>query len=87
MALADHDPRYEGSFIVELWRDAKTDFVPKTAIVSNNKVFVDDGSVQQVMGGIQLYSHGEPFSFGYHYLKRITGRGGEILWKNWDIEE
>lgn len=87
MALSDHSPCYQGPYTVELWRGANTDNVPSSASVSENTVSVSIGTVQQVMGGIQMYSAGQPFYWGYKFLKKITGRSGEVLWKNWDKEE
>ncbi len=80
---------YKGSFSVETWRKADMNIdVPKSAVtIQNNVVHVKNGSVQQVMGGIQFYAENSPFSWGYMYIKKITDSEGNILWENWDKKE
>ncbi len=84
MSLKDYSPCYQGPYTVEIWNGAKTEHVPSSAEVRENIVSVSVGTVQQVIGGIQFYSMGQPFSWGYYFIRKITGRNGEELWKNWN---
>lgn len=82
----DESP-YQGSYIVEVWRNALLNHLPSTVKINGNLIIVSEGLVQQVIGGIQFYANNEPFSWGYRFIKKITGSNNEILWENWDIDE
>ena len=74
---------YANAFSVELWRDFTTDHLPTTGVtIRGNTVYVANGSVQQVMGGIQFYAGNAPFSWGYYYIRRILDAEGNELWHN-----
>jgi hypothetical protein len=75
-------PCHEGAFSVELIEGAQTSHVPRSATVSGNVVHVPQGSVQQSMGGIQLYSEAFPFGWGYKFIKCIRKGDGSLLWVN-----
>jgi hypothetical protein len=75
-------PRYQGSFSVELTDGAKTDFVPRSARISGNIVTIQDGSINQGMGGIQFQSESMSFAWGYTFIKLIRKGDGELLWVN-----
>jgi hypothetical protein len=75
-------PHHQGAFSIELVEGAKTAHVPRSATVSGNIVHVPQGSVQQVMGGIQLHSETFPFGWGYNFIKYIRKGDGSLLWVN-----
>ena len=77
---------HRGSFSVELTKGAKKNIVPTSAKVQGNIVHVKHGSVEQMMGAIQLYSLGYPFHWGYSQMKVIRDGSGNLLWVNWDYQ-
>ncbi|MEK7139056.1 MAG: hypothetical protein AAB799_02665 [Patescibacteria group bacterium] len=79
---------YQGRYTVELQPGAAKDHLPTGSVnVSGNTVSVLRGTVQQVMGGIQFYADGKPFSWGYKFIRRIKDANGEVLWQNWDVKD
>ena len=83
---------YEGAYTVELQPGAPKNHIGGRCTVRGNTVSVPQGSVQQVMGGIQFYVYSAegqrtPFSWGYHLIRRICDTKGETLWENWDVQE
>lgn len=78
---------YKGAFTVETWRNAPMDTVLSPARVSGKFIHVSDGTIQQVLGGIQFYAGDQPFSWGYKYIKKISDSNGNVLWENWDEKE
>ena len=77
---------YRGPYVIELYPKAGTKFVPEDAgaTIEGNKVSVRVGTAMIDMGGIQFTACGKKFGWGYHCIKKITGDGGELLWKNWN---
>lgn len=80
-----HKGFYKGAYTVELQPGASTSHLPRQRVtIDGNKVSVSAGIVQQVMGGIQFYAAGNPFSWGYKFIRVIRDVHGEILWENWN---
>ena len=75
---------HEGSFSVELTPDADKSKVPLSVSVRGDIVHVHNGRVKQTMGGIQLYSNGSPFYWGYPRVKVIRDGNGNLLWVNYN---
>jgi hypothetical protein len=75
---------HDGAFSVELTLDADKSIIPLTAEVRGNTVHVHNGRIKQTMGGIQLYSEGSPFYWGYPRIKVIRDGDGNLLWVNHD---
>ena len=74
---------HKGKYSVELTPQATTDHLPPSAKVGLT-VTVPEGRIKQVIGGIQFYSNGEPFSWGYRYIKSIKDEKGNLIWQNYD---
>lgn len=74
--------KHQGAFSVELTDDALISIVPSSAVVDGNKVIVREGHIQQTIGGIQFYSHEQPFSWGYSKIKEIRDGDENLLWIN-----
>lgn len=78
---------YQGPYTVELQPGAVTSHLPAgSTSIRGNVVSVPRGTVQQVMGGIQFYADGKPFSWGYTFICRIKDANGEVLWQNWNAK-
>jgi hypothetical protein len=75
---------YDGAFSIELTPDADKSIVPPGAEVQGDIVRVHHGRIKQTMGGIQLYSEGRPFYWGYPRIKAIRDENGNLLWVNYD---
>ncbi|TSC60264.1 MAG: hypothetical protein LiPW15_142 [Parcubacteria group bacterium LiPW_15] len=75
---------YKGSYSVLLADEAGTNHLPPGAVLSGRTVRVQDGSVAQSMGGINLYAEGISFGWGYKGLKEIRDGRGKLLWQNKD---
>lgn len=74
--------KHQGAFSVELTDDAPISIVPSSVVVDGNKVIVREGRIEQTIGGIQLYSHEQPFHCGYSMIKKIRDGNGKLLWLN-----
>ncbi len=75
---------YDGAFSVELTPDADKSIVPPSAEIRGDVVHVRHGRIKQTMGGIQLYSEGNPFYWGYPRIKVIRDGSGNLLWVNYN---
>jgi hypothetical protein len=75
-------PHFEGAFTVEITEGAPTSHVPSSATITGNCIYVPGGTVQQVAGGIHMYSGKTLFVWGYKYIKRIRKGDGSLLWVN-----
>ena len=75
---------YKGKYTIEFTADADLSRIPKNVDIIDKNVTVWDGTVQQVMGGIQFYSGNNPFSLGYKFIKRILDKDKNELWKNYN---
>lgn len=75
---------YNGAFSVELVPGADKSVVPQTAIVDGDIVRVNKGRIKQSIGGIQLYSEGNPFYWGYIWIKVIRNKNDDLLWVNYN---
>jgi hypothetical protein len=75
---------HDGAFSVELTSDADKSIVPPSAEVRGDTVHVRNGRIKQTMGGIQLYSEGSPFYWGYPRIKAIRNGNGGLLWVNYN---
>lgn len=74
---------YAGSFRVELTEKALMRKVtPRGTRIEGQVVHVLSGRVIQLMGGIQLYSCGYPFSWDYIFIKAILTPENKYIWKN-----
>lgn len=79
---------YRGAYTVDLQPGAVTSHLPHDSVtIRGGVVSVPQGTVQQVMGGIQFYANGKPFSWGYKFIRRIRDAQGQTLWENWDVQE
>ena len=74
---------YDGGFFVKLTDDAVVpeNFSSLGTLVSS-RFFVEHGRVEQSMGGMQKYSRGRPFYFGYRWIKNIRKTSGDLIWVN-----
>lgn len=76
---------YEGAYSIEISPRATKSHLPMRSVsVNGNMVSVPRGTVRQVMGGIQFYADGHPFSWGYNFIRCIRDSDGNVLWKNWN---
>lgn len=74
---------HDGAFSVELVPGTNKNIAPSSVEVQGDTVHVRHGRIKQSMGGIQLYSHEEPFYWGYSFIKVIRDGQGNLLWVNY----
>lgn len=83
--MANYFWEHEGAFSIELSPDAYTYHVPKNGVaITENIVQVQDGKIQQFMGGMQFWVLKIPFAWGYRFIRCIRDAQGNILWENRD---
>ncbi len=73
---------HNGAFSVELVHGADKSVVPFSAKVDGDTIRVRYGIIKQTMGGIQFYSCGSLFYWGYPSVKVIRDGQGKLLWVN-----
>ena len=73
---------YKGKYSIKLRQGTVTDNLPDGTKLEGKVLTVENGTVQQVIGGIQFYAGDSPFSFGYRFIDSISDGTGKLLWKN-----
>ncbi len=73
---------HDGPFSVELTPDANKLIAPPGARIEGDTLHFRSGRVSQSVGGIQFFSSGKHFYWGYKFLKVIRDGAGNLLWVN-----
>ncbi len=74
---------YNGTFSIELTPGAPKHGVPKMGTtIEENIVYIRNGRVKKVLGGVQLCVYGQSFYYPYSMMKAIRNGDGNLLWQN-----
>jgi hypothetical protein len=83
---------YQGGFTIELTPDAELESLQRERVkgmkIEGNTITFENGTLQQIMGGIHFSTEGlKPQGFGYQVMRRIVDANGEYLWENDEVEK